>query len=321
MLDFSHIPNNIGVDVQSFFGTSDASGQTASNLNDWKVWVKPRGINWVYMIGVGGGGSGAGGIFTGASAASTGAVGGGSGAQTVVLIPAMFVPERLYIQTGLGGRQGAAITSNLAAVAGNPTYVCIEPLTSYTNNSNYYFLFANGGNGQFGGAATVLSGQYALAGRAVFTSSFVGYNGSSAGASGGGAGGNVNIGIGTLYPGLMVTGGAASGGKNTTGTAGGLAGSVTPSPLGHFPAAYGGITSASGINATDGSAGGIIKPYQYYGGAAGGSGGFSATNPGADGGAGGNGGPGCGGGASGPGYATTGRAGNGGDGFVHIISW
>ena len=321
MLDFSHLPTNTGVNVQSFFGTSDSAGQTTSNLVDWKVWVKPRGINWVYMIGVGGGGSGVGGTFTGASAASVGAAGGGSGAQTVVLIPAMFVPERLYIQTGLGGRQPAAITSAMSSVSGTATYVSIEPLTTSVSNNYYFFLYANGASGQFGGSATALSSNYALAGRAVFTSNFVGYNGSSAGASGSGAGGNVNIGVGTLYPGLMVTGGAASGGKNTTGATQGLAGSVTPSPLGHFPAAYGGITSSSGVNATAGSDGGIIKPYQYYGGAAGGTGGFAASNPGADGGAGGNGGPGCGGGASGPGYATTGRAGNGGDGFVHIISW
>ena len=51
MLDFSHLTDNPNVNIQSFFGDSDA----ATNLTDWKVWTKPRGVKWVYMIAVGAG--------------------------------------------------------------------------------------------------------------------------------------------------------------------------------------------------------------------------------------------------------------------------
>ena len=144
MLDFSHIQATPGVDIQSFFGDSDASGQSATNIIDWKVWTKPRGINWVYIIGVGAGASGVGGTFTGTSVASVGAAGGGSGAQSMLLIPSIFVPNQLFVQTGLGGRQGTAITSALPSVAGTATYVAIEPTTTTTSVSPLFFLVANG---------------------------------------------------------------------------------------------------------------------------------------------------------------------------------
>lgn len=310
MLDFSDVLATPGVNIQSFFGDSDA----ATNLTDWKTWIKPRGIKWVYMIGVGGGSSGAGGTFTGASAASTGAVGGGSGAQASVLLPAFLVPSILYIQTGVGGRQGTAITSALASVNGTPTYVSVEPFTTLTPNC--CFITANGGTGTTGGTVSVIANM-PLAGRGVY-SFFAGQNGGTAGATQSGAGGSVNA----PTTGLMVTGGAGSGGKDVTAATRGAAGGVTGAGfLGTFPTIAGGATSASGVNAGTGVSGYMVTPYLFYGGTAGGSGGFAATNPGADGGAGGNGAPGCGGGASGPGYATTGRAGNGGDGFVYIISW
>ena len=53
MLDFSHLTDNPNVNIQSFFGDSDSSGQSATNILDWKIWTKPRGVNWIYMIGVG----------------------------------------------------------------------------------------------------------------------------------------------------------------------------------------------------------------------------------------------------------------------------
>jgi hypothetical protein len=317
MLDFSHVLATPGLDVQSFFGDSDAAGQTATNITDWRVWTKPRGINWVYIIGVGAGASGVGGTFTGASAASAGAAGGGSGAQSMLLIPAMFVPNQLFVQTGLGGRQGTAITSALASVAGTATYIAIEPTTATTSVSPLFFLVANGAASTTGGTATAMSGNFPLAGRG-WSQNFAGQNGGAAGATQNGAGGAITL----PTTGLMVTGGAGSGGKDVTGATRGAGGAITGVGLGGtLPTLPGGVAATTGVNAGAGANGGIIKPYMFYGGAGGGGGGFAATNPGADGGAGGNGGPGCGGGASGPGYSTTGRAGNGGDGFVYILSW
>lgn len=317
MLDFSHVISNPGVNIQSFFGDSDSSGQSATNITDWKLWTKPRGINWVYMIGVGAGASGVGGTFTGASAASTGAAGGGSGAQSMLLIPAIFVPNQLFVQTGLGGRQGTAITSALASVAGTATYIAIEPTTTTTSVSPLFFLVANGGASTTGGTTTAMSGNFPLAGRG-WSQNFAGQNGGAAGATQNGAGGAITL----PTTGLMVTGGAGSGGKDVTGAARGAGGAITGVGFGDtFPTLAGGVAAATGVNAGNGINGSIIKPYMFYGGSGGGAGGFAATGVGADGGAGGNGGPGCGGGASGPGYSTTGRAGDGGDGFVYIISW
>jgi hypothetical protein len=317
MLDFSHVISNPGVDIQSFFGDTDTSGLTTTNLIDWKIWTKPRGINWVYIIGVGGGASGVGGQFSGASAASVGAAGGGSGAQSMLLIPAIFVPNQLFVQTGLGGRQGSAITTALASVAGTATYVSIEPVTTSTSNTNVFMILANGAASTTGGSATAMSGNFPLAGRG-WSQNFAGQNGGTAGATQNGAGGAITL----PTTGLMVTGGAGSGGKDVTGAAGGAGGAITGVGfLGTLPTHAGGVAAATGVNAGNGIDGRMVTPYMFYGGSGGGAGGFAATGTGANGGAGGNGGPGCGGGASGPGYSTTGRAGDGGDGFVYIISW
>ena len=139
MLDFNHILSTPGYDFQQFIGTSSATLGTGSGGQQWQTWRKPRGINWVYIIGVGGGGSGS----VGGSAATTGGGGGGggSGSQTTVLIPASMIPDVLYILAGQGGISGTTVA--LAGVAGNPTYVLIEPDTTLTVNMT--LLLANGG--------------------------------------------------------------------------------------------------------------------------------------------------------------------------------
>lgn len=313
MLDFSHVVNAPGVNIDSFFGDSS----TTVDLSDWKMWTKPRGINWVYMIGVGAGSSGAGGTFTGASAASVGAAGGGSGAQSMLLIPAIFVPSTLYIQTGVGGRQPLAITSALPSVSGSHTFVAIEPINTVTNTVNLVMLRANGAVAATGGTATAMSGNFPLAGRG-WSQNFAGQNGGAAGATQNGAGGAITL----PTTGLMVTGGAGSGGKDVSGAPGGAGGAITGVGLGGtLPTLPGGVAATAALNGGNGVNGSMIKPYMFYGGSGGGSGAFAATGTGSTGSSGGNGGPGCGGGASGPGYTTTGRAGNGGDGFVYIISW
>jgi hypothetical protein len=69
MLDFSHIPVNTKVDQQTFYPNS-VSGGTA-----WYTWIKPRGVNFVQFIVLGGG---TGGGSSGATAA-TALVGGTGG--------------------------------------------------------------------------------------------------------------------------------------------------------------------------------------------------------------------------------------------------
>jgi len=100
MLDLSHIPNS-QQDVQIFY----SNGVT----NAWQTWQKPRKCNYVWIMCIGGGGGGAQGVDSGAS--STYPTGGGSGAVTRALYNAQQLPDRLYIQVGLGGAGGAAATA------------------------------------------------------------------------------------------------------------------------------------------------------------------------------------------------------------------
>ena len=116
-----------GTAVTSTAGTA-TPGATFNIVNtDWYMWTKPRGAKWIYMMTVGAGASGAGGIFTGASAASVGAAGGASGAQAVCMMPAIFVPDTLYIHVGLGGRPSGTIVTAMPAVNGTPTCIAAEP--------------------------------------------------------------------------------------------------------------------------------------------------------------------------------------------------
>jgi hypothetical protein len=122
VLDFNHIMNTPGVDIQTFFG------DVGTTLVQWKTWTKPRGTKYVYMIGVGGGASG--GCSVNTAVTGGGGPGGGSGAQSTLFIPAQFLPDTLYIQAGRGGQQPATLVSGAVGVAGTITYVCVEPNTT-----------------------------------------------------------------------------------------------------------------------------------------------------------------------------------------------
>ena len=306
MLDFNHVLATPNYDIQTFYGTSDAAGQTTSNITDWRTWVKPRGINWVYMIGVGAGSSGGNGVFTGADVSGIGGPGGGSGSQTIIIAPAFLIPSILYIKTGLGGIQTSSL-SGAVAVSGGGTYVTMEPVITTTGTSPLFFINSGGGSASTGGtvgsvrigSGTVVNGQNGV------VSSLI------------------TVGSITLpQTGLMITGGASGGYKATTGGAQGAGGNITGIGLGDtFPTLPGGVASSLGVGAGAGANGFMVKPFSYYGGSGGGGGGFVSTGLGSIGGAGGNGGPGCGGGGSGAGYVSVGIGGRGGDGFVIIISW
>src|SRR5208337_1491292 len=148
MLDFSHIINTPGIDIRYFEGDSQGT-----NLQVWQTWKKPRGTNWIFMLGVGAGASGGCGCNTD-TANSGGGGGGGSGAQSLVFIPTIFVPDILYIQCGIGGQQPSPLVSGAAGVGGSNTYIAIEPYT--TANPLTTFLLAQGGGG--GTSATISAG-------------------------------------------------------------------------------------------------------------------------------------------------------------------
>ena len=335
MLDFNHILSTPGYDIQQFYG------DTSTTLLQWKTWRKPRGVNWVYMIGAGGGGSGGCGTNTGATAG--GGAGGNSAAQTTLLIPAQLVPDILYIQAGTGGI--GPTTSAALGVAGQPTYVTIEPSTTLTPNTT--LLYALGGTATATAATITVGGgvgtppvaatiaNMCLAARGVWTA-LGGQNGTSGGGGTGTAaptnGGNLTLPI----TGLMVTGGTGGGGANNNSTNpvgniqyGASAGSITGVNDGSifFTARYPGYIGALGNVTNDSSAGGgniLNNSLMHYGGLGGqGVANLTYGSP-TTAFIGSKGAPGCGGGGSCGAYSSANvllKAGDGGPGFVYIISW
>lgn len=319
MLDFNHILSNPNIDIQTFIGTSQTTAGAATG--EWKTWRKPRGARFVYMIAVGGGSSG--GTGTNTATTSGGGAGGGCGAMSTLMIPAMFLPDVLYIQAGLGGSQPATLVSGATGVAGTITYVALEPWNTLA--AQITVMFANAG-AVTGTAATTTTGGVAGTAAAIATTSNMPLAGRGAyqffiGQTGTAGGSSTSAGTALTLPinGLMVTGGSGGGGTNGTGQAGGA---ITGVGFGdNFPTLSGGSAASAGTPATNGTGGTMLKTFQYYGGT--GGGGASGTTGGLAG-AGGNGAPGCGGGGAG-GSTTTNttlaRPGDGGPGFVYIYSW
>ena len=322
MLDFNHILSTPGYNFQQFVGN------TSSALGQFQTWVKPRGVKFIYLIGVGGGGSGGNGRNN-SSVSSGGGGGGASGSQSSVLMPASFIPDTLYVQTGQGGI--SVITSGGAGTAGQPTYVLIEPSTTLA--ANMTLLYATGGGGGQGAAgaagtagtagAVATIANMPLAGRGTYTF-FAGQNGTA-----GGGGTTFSSGTSITLPatGLMVTGGAGGGGASAT--AAGAVGGNIDRPTGalgqdFFPFINGGSSATTTVSATAGGIGIISRNNLLNLGGTGG-GGANSTSAAGLAGAGGNGAPGCGGGGAGganaTNVATLAKPGDGGPGFVYIISW
>ena len=304
-----------GAAVATTAGTATPGGVFTLS-SQWQTWRKPRGVKNVYMLGVGGGSSGTVGANT--AATNAGGQGGGSGGQTCVWIPAFFVPDVLYIQCGAGGRHPTTLVSLQLQQGGGPTYVAIEPSSTLT--ANMTVLLANGGPSGVtnGGTLATIAGM-PLAARGSYTF-FAGQAGTAGGAAGAGSGGNQTFPV----SGIMVMGGSGGGGGGSA--TGGIGGALSV-PLGapyndFFLFTYPGGTAASGATpAGAGFSGPVMKNFiMNYGGMGGGG---ASNTSGGQAGAGGNGAPGSGGGGSGGAtdITTLARPGNGGDGFVIVMSW
>ena len=320
MLDFNHILSTPGYDLQQFIGTSSATVSTGAGGQQLQTWNKPRGVNWVYILAAGGGGSGS--VGGNATTTGGGGGGGGSGSQATLLIPAFMIPDTLYILAGRGGISGTTVA--LAGTAGTPTYVLIEPDTTIT--TNMILVQANGGSG---GGAEATSGSPGGSGGTSPGGNALGFRGirlylsGQNGGTGAARAGPAPTAIALPQTGLLVSGGQGGGSGGTTITSG-AAFTNSTGALGQdfFPNTLAGTAAAGATPATAGSTGFISKNFlMNYGGS--GGGGSSATAGGIAG-AGGNGAPGCGGGgagASNSSNATVARAGDGGPGFVYIISF
>ena len=304
MLDLQHLVSSSRADVQVFVGS-------AVNIDVGHfTWNKPRGVSMAYMIAVGAGGPGGNGAV-GAASTAAGGGGGGGGGQTTLLIPTIFLPDVLYVQTGYSG--GTAHTK-----------VSVSPRFTVVNEIILYAQFANGAGGNASGATagtggvggnivTIATSCLSGLGRYQFFAGQAGTNGGTTGA------GN-DLALPTT--GLIVTGGA--GGAGLASGNGGAGGRITGA--GPLQTLAGGIGA---INATTpptyGSSG--ISPITgllyNYGGTGGGATSGIATGAGLVGAYGGNGAPGCGGGGGGGALtgSTQGLGGRGGPGFVIIIAW
>lgn len=304
MIDLQHIPTNKFTDV--FYAG-----------NEWQTWDKPKNakIISIFAIGGGGGGGSGGTQLNGGVANIAGGGGGGSSAYAYATFPAMYLPDRIYIEVGRGG--AGAASGLVTGVGGTGSVSYISSIPESTNVAD--LILASGTVAARGGAATTTGG----AAGTVFSlaNSFISQMAMVSGAAGtvGGAGVSGNAGT-SITPTLILSPGAGGGGKNTTATvfnggainaygpapavAAGLAASPSSSPAGH------GNAGVSWFMIPD-------KPMFFTGGSGGGA---SNSNQG---GRGGNGGYGCGGGGGGNGSSSTGGAGgggNGGDGLV-IITW
>ena len=263
------------------------------------TWVKPRGITMVSFFVVGAGGGGGKGANLATNVGNYGGGGAGGGAGSRLLIPAIFLPDTLFVVVGVGGQ---------SSTSGGATYV------DTINNGNLFttrIVFSNGGGGGgdspgnaigsvgIGGVASSLTTSAIYLNLGI-QSSIAGGNGGVPSAttntnltSGGGRGGGRNsLGVRTVFPGGIV-------GNNV------LLPSISPSDLNVT------LVGPSGVNS--------LKPFQSYGGC----GGWSSTGVASQcGGNGGNGILGAGGGAGGGGNTgcPTGVSlgGNGGNGIVII---
>ena len=311
MTGFFDILSSPGADVQTF-----------TQPNSYHMWTKPRGAKHTYMLVVGGGGSGGCGLNS--AATSGGGAGGGSGNHTIAYFPTFSLPNSLYIFCGQGGKQPAALVSGAAGVVGNASFVLLEPDSSQTKPT---IVRASGATAT--GSATSTNGGTASSVVAAIVIAAMGCSSYghfySLASLAGGAGGSSTVDptdVAWPVTGQFLTGGAGGGG--TTGAAPRVGASVniptTPVGTDYFQKSTFGAAASGATPAGNGGSGFTGLLGHRFGGA--GGGGASATGGGVAG-AGGNGALGCGGGGAGGSNTTVttlARPGNGGDGFVIIVS-
>ncbi len=289
-----------------FFGSRGSTNQ---------IWHKPSSASLVMIMAIGAGGGGGGGDSNSAGTTRGGGGGGGSGGWSRLVVPAVMLPDELYIIPGWSNG-GAADTNGQGGADGSGyTYVLTKDVGHFLG-INEILVYAEGG-----GAGVAGSGSGGTAGAAANVVTIANSPGSNAGifqflggiagAAGGGAavGGNIQPAAAVNH---LITGGAGGGGTNTSnvGLAGGniLTYSGAPQINGGTVA---GEEGSHGRNLLEHTMQGITGHMYWASGGSGGAGGGTT----AKGGDGGNGGPGCGGGGGGGGLI----GGRGGDGRGCVI--
>jgi hypothetical protein len=317
MLDLLHLPKSTPGNVDYFYNTGGPS-------TSWQTWEKPRGIIMLEIICIGAGGGGRSGWCRNSLPRSGGA-GGGSGGFSKLLIPAVFLPDVLYVTVGKGGSGGTRIftdssTIGMAGSDGLFSSVNIAP----TNSAFYVVCYANAGagaanivvgaNSAGAGGAVAVQTSALMSGLGIFTA-FIGQTGN--------AGPSASAGFSLAYPttGLLLSGGSCGGANSAT--RGGDVTAPTQTSFSLISTRSGGEATSPGSPGADGLS--LLQPLMSIGGAGGASAFFDTNFFSGSGGNGGNGGIGCGGGGGGAGFpggsGGTGAGGKGGDGLVIIRSW
>ena len=260
MLDLNHLPKTGNGNIDYFYNT----GGTSS----WITWEKPKGIHTIVITCIGAGGGGRSGWCLDTTGRSGGAA-GGSGGFTRVIIPAMVLPDVLYVTVGRGGAGGASATVsgtvNLGS-AGSGSYVSIAPSTA----AIYLACFANaGGGGITTGAGNNAGGLAAVvATQANCLMSGLGQFFALAGQTG--ATGPTSTAAPISYPttGLLLSGGGCGAG-GVTGTGGGTVTAPTQSLFSLIPTRTGGAQASTAGAGADGIS--LLQPLMSIGGAGGGA--------------------------------------------------
>lgn len=299
-LDVFGLPPASRADVQIFNRPS-----TVTNTQ-WTTWTKPRGVTMAHILCIGGGGGGGAGFYT--APVNWGGSGGASSGIARLTIPAMFLPDTLFVQVGAGGTGGQTLGAN--GQPGVASYVSIYSAPAQANLAENLVLYSGGaaGGGPGGSSSSSAGGvaaTIALASSCVFSSlgvflAVAGQDGASNGA--------IDVALsgaaGRCY------GGCA--GANYSSTA--LAGGKYTGTAGTWPNEVKPVGAAAGANS--GSSGPAIwAPFTMFGGSGGSS--IGLGQPGT----GGNGAYGAGGGGGGGGGNNFGKGGDGGTGLVIIVAW
>jgi hypothetical protein len=312
MLDFGNLPKPLTGTVDYFPGFCNSVG------TDWRVWNKPRNCTFIRILCIGaGGGGGGGGSANGGGTNAGGGGGGGSGAITTLTIPAIFVPDRIYVSAGTGG--AGANTTGLAGFTVNGSAGVLSLVSIVPANVNIYILcYANAGSGGSGGSTSAGGGggtAASVGSIATANQGFQGHFNPIAGANGG-AGGGFGVGGSITYPttGLLLSGGSGGGGilSNSSSAAGDV---NAPTSQSSVYTLFQTLTAAAYYDGQNGIE--LSVPLMSCGGVGGGA----FTNGGNNGGNGGFGSGGGGGGASVTTSAIGGKGGKGGDGLVVIQTW
>ena len=319
MLDVFNLPNNLlspDTDVQMFVGRLQPSSGLQPSINEVQTWKKPRGIRMLQILCVGGGGGGGGGQSAIAGTNKTGGGGGGSSGLTSLIVPAFYLPDKLYILPGYGGTGGAADTNG---ITGNPSFIFYYPDSNFQSQNllaTSAGLNSQAGAGVKGAAGSPGTGGGGASAPTITTVQSIGvaaFFGGNSGASGGAAAGAGNSASWTTNAAFLFGGSGGGGSSSVTNGAGG--GVTLTSFVGPVTEA---TPKAAAGGANPGSGGYLLRAPNYHLFGFGGLGSGGVDN--AVGAAGGNGAPGCGGGGGGSG-TTGGAGGNGGPGFVVITGW